>query len=205
MTLNPADLGNTENNYIGRSQWDHDPYLNGQVDEFFIFNRAISTSEVADLANPQEITPEPTDTPTPTPVVGDCNVSFDPANSTQAMDSTFQIDIAVDSGSQVLAAYGFTVTYSSDVLSVQNVEAGADGFLAAANTDTLGEIIASGFDAAGTGPGSHLRVLTITFDAIAEGTSTLGLYVDRLVDGETTTIGTACGNVLSVIFHVISS
>lgn len=32
------------------------------------------------------------------------------------------------------------------------------------------------------------------FDAIAEGTTTLGLEVDQLVDGDTNTIGTACGN-----------
>jgi hypothetical protein len=100
----------------------------------------------------------------------------------------------VDSGTQELAAYGFTITYDATILSVENVEAGADGFLAAANTDTPGEIVASGFDTAGTGPGSNLRVLIITCTAIAEGTSPLGMLVDRLVDGATETIGTACGN-----------
>jgi hypothetical protein len=143
-----------------------------------------------------EPTPDPTDTPTPTPtpVVGDCNVSFDPANSTQGLNSTFPINIVVDSGSQELAAYGFTVSYNANVLSVADVEAGADGFLAAANTDNPGEIVASGFDTSGTGPGSNLQVLVITFNANAKGTSTLGLYVDQLVDGGPTTIGTACGN-----------
>jgi hypothetical protein len=139
-------------------------------------------------------TPTATPTPTPTPVVGDCNVSFDPANSTQGLNSTFPINIVVDSGSQELAAYGFTVSYNANVLSVADVEAGADGFLAAANTDNPGEIVASGFDTSGTGPGSNLQVLVITFNANAKGTSTLGLYVDQLVDGGPTTIGTACGN-----------
>ncbi|MEJ2051481.1 MAG: dockerin type I domain-containing protein [Calditrichota bacterium] len=104
----------------------------------------------------------------------------------------------MDSGSQELAAYGFTVSYNANVLSVADVEAGADGFLAAANTDNPGEIVASGFDASGTGPGSNLQVLVITFNANAKGTSTLGLYVDQLVDGGPTTIGTACGNEGSV-------
>jgi hypothetical protein len=141
-------------------------------------------------------TPDPTATPTPTPTTppGDCNVSFDPENSTQGLNSTFQIDVVVDSGSQDLAAYGFTVSYNANVLSVADVEAGADGFLAAANTDNPGEIVASGFDASGTGPGSNLEVLIITFNAIAEGTSTLGLYVDQLVDSGTNPVGTVCGN-----------
>jgi arabinoxylan arabinofuranohydrolase len=72
MTLNPADMGNTLNNYIGRSQWEQDPYLSGEVDDFFVYNRAISASEVADLANSSEITPEPTATPT-TGTLGDAN------------------------------------------------------------------------------------------------------------------------------------
>jgi GH35 family endo-1,4-beta-xylanase len=51
MTLHPADLGDTTNNYIGRSQWSSDPYLNGEVDEFFVYNRAISASEVSQLSS----------------------------------------------------------------------------------------------------------------------------------------------------------
>ena len=51
MTLRPADLGNTLNNYIGRSQWSHDPYLNGNEENFVIFNRAISSTEVQALYN----------------------------------------------------------------------------------------------------------------------------------------------------------
>jgi hypothetical protein len=50
MTLRPADLGNTVNNYIGRSQYADDPYLNGSVDDFFIYNRPLSSSEISSLA-----------------------------------------------------------------------------------------------------------------------------------------------------------
>jgi aryl-phospho-beta-D-glucosidase BglC (GH1 family) len=140
-------------------------------------------------------TPTPgTTTATPTPGGGPCNVSFSPSNSTQDIGSTFQIAVVVDSGSQELAAYGFTITYTSNVLSVVEVEEGAQGFLAAANTNTPGEIVASGFDASGTGPGSNLEVLIITFNAQREGNSPLGIYVDQLVDPDTTTIGAACGN-----------
>ncbi|MBN2736585.1 MAG: family 43 glycosylhydrolase [Spirochaetales bacterium] len=52
ITLSPADLGDTKNNYVGRSQWEQDPILNGVVDEFYIFNRALSASEITDLVNP---------------------------------------------------------------------------------------------------------------------------------------------------------
>jgi hypothetical protein len=51
MTLRPADLGNTANNYIGHSQFSVDPYLNGSVDEFRIYNRALSPDEIQALAN----------------------------------------------------------------------------------------------------------------------------------------------------------
>jgi hypothetical protein len=45
MTLSPSSLGNTTQNYIGRSQFS-DPYLNGALDDFRIYNRALSSSEV---------------------------------------------------------------------------------------------------------------------------------------------------------------
>ncbi len=48
LTLSPASLGNTTLNYIGRSQY-ADPYLDGQVDQFRIYNRALSAAEVLAL------------------------------------------------------------------------------------------------------------------------------------------------------------
>jgi hypothetical protein len=51
MTLRPADLGRTVNNYIGRSQFSDDPYLDGDIDEFRIYNRALSPDEIQALAN----------------------------------------------------------------------------------------------------------------------------------------------------------
>jgi fibronectin type 3 domain-containing protein len=51
MTINPSSLGNTTQNYLGKSQW-NDPYFNGQVDEFRIYGSALSASEVATLVTP---------------------------------------------------------------------------------------------------------------------------------------------------------
>jgi DUF1680 family protein len=48
MTLTPSSLGSTPNNWIGRSQFG-DPDLNGSVDEFQIYSRALSAAEVKSL------------------------------------------------------------------------------------------------------------------------------------------------------------
>ncbi len=48
MTLNPSSLGATTQNYIGKSQY-ADPYLLGKVDDFRIYNRALSPAEIGEL------------------------------------------------------------------------------------------------------------------------------------------------------------
>jgi hypothetical protein len=50
-TLRASDLGDTSNNYIGRSQFPSDPYLDGAIDEFRIYDRVLDTAEIADLAS----------------------------------------------------------------------------------------------------------------------------------------------------------
>jgi hypothetical protein len=49
MTLTPASLGTTPNNYIGKSQWP-DPYLDGNIDDFRVYGRALSAAEIQVLA-----------------------------------------------------------------------------------------------------------------------------------------------------------
>ena len=49
MTFNPSDMGVTTNNWIGRSQYSADPYLNGMVDEFSIYDYALSEEEIKAL------------------------------------------------------------------------------------------------------------------------------------------------------------
>jgi hypothetical protein len=51
--LRPSDLGDTVNNFIGRSPFAADPYFDGQIDEFRIYNRVLSTVEVGVLAKGQ--------------------------------------------------------------------------------------------------------------------------------------------------------
>jgi hypothetical protein len=50
VLLRPSDLGITTNNFIGRSIFPADPYLDGQIDEFQIYDRVLSNSEIAALA-----------------------------------------------------------------------------------------------------------------------------------------------------------
>lgn len=71
MTLKPASLGTTANNYLGRSQFSADPYLNGVLDEFRIYNVALSANEIAatDALGPSQLlsTNSPAISATPTP------------------------------------------------------------------------------------------------------------------------------------------
>jgi DUF1680 family protein len=48
MTLGPADLGSTTRNWIGRSQY-ADPYLDAAVDNFRIYRRALTATEITAL------------------------------------------------------------------------------------------------------------------------------------------------------------
>jgi alpha-L-arabinofuranosidase len=46
MTLTPAALGPTVNNWLGRSQFSPDAWFNGAIDEFRIYNAALSSNAV---------------------------------------------------------------------------------------------------------------------------------------------------------------
>ena len=53
MTLTPAALGATNNNWIGRSQFSGDPFLAATVDDFQIYDHALSAADIATLASGQ--------------------------------------------------------------------------------------------------------------------------------------------------------
>ncbi len=46
MTIKPSDMGFTANNWLGRSQWSGDSYLFGSIDEFRIWDGAMTAAEV---------------------------------------------------------------------------------------------------------------------------------------------------------------
>ncbi|MBN1515245.1 family 16 glycosylhydrolase [Candidatus Sumerlaeota bacterium] len=49
MTLNPSDV-DIQHNYIGRSLWPNDPFFDGRVDDFRVYDRALTDAEIAGLA-----------------------------------------------------------------------------------------------------------------------------------------------------------
>ena len=49
MTLRPSNLGNTANNFIGRSAFAADPYFDGYIDDFRIYKRALTAAEITAL------------------------------------------------------------------------------------------------------------------------------------------------------------
>lgn len=57
VTIKPGALGSTTQNYLGKSQFTADPNLKAKVDEFRIYNRALSAAEIASAMKAmQEIT-----------------------------------------------------------------------------------------------------------------------------------------------------
>jgi chloramphenicol 3-O-phosphotransferase len=122
-------------------------------------------------------------------------VSVSPASQTAATGGRPVINLLVNSGSQVVASYGITITYPSNLLSVvaADVVAGAQGYVSAVNANTAGSIVTSGFDTAGKGPGTALDLLKITFTANAAGTANIGITVQTLTDAAYNNIGTPSG------------
>ncbi|MBN1804143.1 MAG: LamG domain-containing protein [Sedimentisphaerales bacterium] len=68
VTLTPQALGKTTNNWIGRSQYAADAYFSGSVDDFRIYNYALSQDDIADTMR-GDVTlawaPDPADRSTP--------------------------------------------------------------------------------------------------------------------------------------------
>jgi hypothetical protein len=76
MTVHPADLGTTTQNYLGRSQFPTDPYLGGELDDVGIYSSALSADQVATLASGQ-------------PAAGDvADYKFDETGGATALDSS---------------------------------------------------------------------------------------------------------------------
>lgn len=54
MSLHLSDLGETTGNYLGRSAFAADDYFNGALDDFRVYRRALSASEIAALYGAHE-------------------------------------------------------------------------------------------------------------------------------------------------------
>jgi hypothetical protein len=52
ITLRPSDLGTTGSNWLGRSQYSQDPYFKGSLDDFRIYDRALTAEQISAIAKP---------------------------------------------------------------------------------------------------------------------------------------------------------
>ena len=57
MTFHPTNLGDTTQNYLGKSQFAADPAYNGRIDDFRIYSSALSAQQILQLAAPTIINP----------------------------------------------------------------------------------------------------------------------------------------------------
>ena len=99
FTLKPADLNITTNNFLGRSQFSADPNFNGAIDDFKVFNYALSAAEIAQTLKSNQVI---NFSPMPNKFVGDAD--FNPGAS---------------------ASSGLTISYSSSNTAVATIVNGA--------------------------------------------------------------------------------
>jgi hypothetical protein len=60
MTIHPANLGNTTQDFLGDSQFTADPNLLGSIDDFRLYGVGLSAGQVAQLASPIVVNPSAT-------------------------------------------------------------------------------------------------------------------------------------------------
>jgi hypothetical protein len=146
---------------------------------------------------------EPTPPTLPDDSIG--TVWLEPAQKIVSAGSAFGWEVHVKTGDQMLAAYGLeimwpvpeggVIMYVDTSVGINGVEAGVDGFVAAAGAEAPGIIVISGFDTQGTGPSDDLHLCTVHFIASQRGVSgaVVDLSVNTLVDPSTMDIGIPTG------------
>lgn len=113
------------------------------------------------------------------------NLGFSPTQTEVQPDSTFQVDVTVDPGTQQIQGTDMFITYDPDFLELSSVSAGSY-FPSVSNTPSTGSLYIAGFI---TDPGDYKTgtgtVATVTFKALKEGTTTL-TYACDLSQGDST-------------------
>ncbi len=127
MTLTPARLGVTTQNWIGRSEWSLDPYLTGAVDDFRIYSGALSAGDVATFLNPLAA---PTGL-TAVPADGSVGLSWNPSLNANGYDIAASTNLA---GPYLVKASRFAGLTFTDT----NVQNGWVYFYVVAATNTVG-------------------------------------------------------------------
>jgi autotransporter-associated beta strand protein len=113
ITITPSQLGTTTANFIGKSQWSGDPYLNGEVDDFRIYNGALSAAQIATLHAKPPGSPPPAPANVVATVVSanQINLTWSPSLSTT---NYYVRRAAVSGGPYTTVSVPLTVTNFSD-------------------------------------------------------------------------------------------
>ncbi|SDH88415.1 cellulose binding domain-containing protein [Mucilaginibacter gossypii] len=143
ITIKPSALGSTTQNYLGKSQF-ADPMFKGSIDNFKIYGRALSSTEIA------------------ADVLGDQTITFASLSGKTFGDADF-VPVAT-------ASSGLAVSYSSSDTTVASVINGAIHIKAAGTTTIIASQAGNSSFKAATSINQSLTVSqkaqTITFNAI---------------------------------------
>jgi len=135
MTLKPSDLSQpldrnpTTQNYLGKSQWPADPYLNGRVDDFRIYNGALSAAQISELVASPLLAP--TNLIATAVVGGQINLTW---NATSGATDYSVLRSTTSGGPYTLVASNVTATNYSD----PGLNAYTTYFYVVAAVDTIG-------------------------------------------------------------------
>jgi hypothetical protein len=122
-------------------------------------------------------------------------VKLVPADISAKKGEDFAVEVHVNTGSQKVAAYGFSFTFNPAVIDTNiskgtsSVEAMPEGYVQAVNPNKKGELVVAGFDVYGKGPNGDLALVKLNFKAVGAGTSPITLTVKSLFDDKSNPLG----------------
>lgn len=111
INIKPSALGNTTQNYFGKSQFSADPMFRGSIDECKIYSRALSASEIAGAAKVSQ------------------TIVFSAFPAKRLGDTAFTISASASSG--------LPVTFSSADTNVATIDSAGNLHIAGAGTTTI--------------------------------------------------------------------
>lgn len=110
--------------------------------------------------------PTPVATTAPTGAPGAGQVWINPSSQTVNTGATATIQIHANTGSTALGAFGFTITYPSNMFTLGTItDMTSAGLNLTNNTTTAGTIITAGFNATGITASTDISLISITLTA----------------------------------------
>ena len=187
MTLGPSSLGSTANNWIGRSQYG-DPYLDGRVDDFRIYNRGLTGVEVAALAAGTVPAGTLTVAAGATLKIGGAAKTLPAGYATHSVAATSTIEYA--GTTTAVAALTSSQTYGNLVISGSNVSSNATFAVTTALTVNASAVLAASAGTVTMNNGSSIsNAGTLTLQGITIPASATVSATGNLAANGTFTVG----------------